>query len=97
MNLAKFLTHNKNRRMASLQKKVVLFTLLKLCMIIVVSSRGAVYTPPNVERVTDQFSRISVNQGYNVFFGGSNIHLMNNGTNADLILDKSSGNRTSRL
>ncbi|KAL3501204.1 hypothetical protein ACH5RR_035653 [Cinchona calisaya] len=77
--------------MASLQKKFVFFSLLKLCMILVVSSRGAVYTPPNVERVTDQFSRISVNQGYNVFYGGSNIHLTNNGTSVDLILDKSSG------
>lgn len=66
-------------------------------MLIVVSSRGPVYTPPNVERVTDQFSRVSVNQGYNVFYGGSNVHLTNNGTSADLILDKSSGNGNMKI
>ncbi|CAI9756271.1 unnamed protein product [Fraxinus pennsylvanica] len=60
-------------------------------MIIEVSARGAVYTPPNVERLTDRFSRVPVNERYNVAFGGSNVHMTNNGTNADLSLDKSSG------
>lgn len=60
-------------------------------MIIAVSCRGAVYTPPNVERVADMFSRIPVNQGYDVFFGNANILMTNNGSNADLSLDKISG------
>ncbi|KAK6160167.1 hypothetical protein DH2020_003548 [Rehmannia glutinosa] len=58
--------------------------------IIVVYSRGPVYTPPDVDRLTDRFSRLSVNQSYNVFFGGANVHVTNNGTRADLSLDKSS-------
>ncbi|XP_027098931.2 probable xyloglucan endotransglucosylase/hydrolase protein 33 [Coffea arabica] len=91
MNFAKLLVHSENQRMAGLHKKFAFFGLLKLWMLILVSSRGPVYTPPNVERVTDQFRRISVSQGYNVFYGGSNVHLTNNGTSADLILDKSSG------
>lgn len=60
-------------------------------MIAVASSLGPIYTPPEAERLTDRFSRLSVNQGYNVFFGGANVRLTNNGSNADLILDKSSG------
>ncbi|KAK6160184.1 hypothetical protein DH2020_003565 [Rehmannia glutinosa] len=65
--------------------------LIFLRNIIVVYSRGPVYTPPNVDRLTDRFSRLSVNQSYNVFFGGANVHVTNNGTSADLSLDKSSG------
>ncbi|CAI9092889.1 OLC1v1028247C1 [Oldenlandia corymbosa var. corymbosa] len=72
-------------------KRLVFFSFLILCLIVVVSGKGAIYTPPDVEKVTDQFSRISVNQGFNVLYGGSNIHQTNNGTNADLILDKTSG------
>lgn len=63
-----------------------------LTLIVAVFGRGAIYTPPNVEKISDQFKRIPVNQGYNVFFGGSNVHMNNNGSNADLILDKTSGN-----
>jgi xyloglucan:xyloglucosyl transferase len=53
--------------------------------------QGAVYKPPNVERLTDRFSHVSVDQGYYHAFGGSNIRPTNNGSTADLILDKSSG------
>lgn len=68
------------------------FNLLLLStMIIAVSSRGAVYTPPNVEKVTNMFKRIPVDQGYNVFFGNTNVVTTNNGSNADLSLDKKSG------
>ncbi|KAL2519516.1 putative xyloglucan endotransglucosylase/hydrolase protein 33 [Abeliophyllum distichum] len=60
-------------------------------MIIEVFALGAVYTPPNVERLTDRFSRVPVSERYTVAFGGSNVHMTNNGTNADLSLNKSSG------
>lgn len=60
-------------------------------MIIAVSCRGAVYTPPNVEKVTNLFSRIPVDQGYNVSFGNANVAMKNNGSNAVLSLDKKSG------
>ncbi|XP_049364393.1 probable xyloglucan endotransglucosylase/hydrolase protein 33 [Solanum verrucosum] len=72
-------------------RKIVLSQFLILCMIIVVSCRGPVYKPPEIEKLTDHFSRLSVNQSYNVFYGGSNIHMTNNGSSAEIILDKSSG------
>ncbi|KAK4423820.1 putative xyloglucan endotransglucosylase/hydrolase protein 33 [Sesamum alatum] len=56
-----------------------------------VYSRGPVYRPPDVERLTDRFSQVSVTQSHNVSFGGSNVRVTNNGTSADLSLDKSSG------
>lgn len=67
------------------------FTILALCNIIHAYSRGPVYTPPGVERLTESFSRLSVNQSYNVFFGGANVQITGNGTGAKLSLDKSSG------
>ncbi|GMP58029.1 hypothetical protein CsSME_00021854 [Camellia sinensis var. sinensis] len=60
-------------------------------MIVVVSSRGAIYTPPSVPHLTDRFNHVPINQGYSEFFGHSNIHLMSNGSIANLILDNSSG------
>ncbi|CAL5338344.1 unnamed protein product [Camellia sinensis] len=59
-------------------------------MIVVVSSRGAIYTPPSVPHLTDRFNHVPINQGYSEFFGHSNIHLMSNGSIANLILDNSS-------
>ncbi|MCE3216399.1 hypothetical protein HAX54_006344 [Datura stramonium] len=72
-------------------KTLLLSELLTVCMIVVVSSLGPIYTPPDIERLTDRFSRLPVNQGYEAFFGGANVRLINNGSSADLILDKSSG------
>ncbi|KAL7110297.1 hypothetical protein ACP275_05G015900 [Erythranthe tilingii] len=66
-------------------------SLFIFCKIVNVYSSGPVYTPPDVERLTDRFNQVSVNKSCDVFFGGSNIHVTNNGTNADLSLDKSSG------
>ncbi|KAI3467510.1 hypothetical protein Pfo_024173 [Paulownia fortunei] len=77
--------------MAMFHHNLFLTSLLVFCKIIAVYSLGPVYTPPDVERLTDSFSRLSVNQSYNVFFGGSNVHVTSNGTSADLSLDKSSG------
>ncbi|KAJ6400910.1 hypothetical protein OIU84_016351 [Salix udensis] len=79
--------------MAVLQEIVVL-GLLVLCMAASVSahSRHSHYTPPpNVIRLTDVFSRVSIGREYSTFFGGSNTKLLNNGSVANLALDKSSG------
>ncbi|GFP80087.1 probable xyloglucan endotransglucosylase/hydrolase protein 33 [Phtheirospermum japonicum] len=64
---------------------------LIFCKIVEVCSRGPVYTPPGVERLTDRFGRVSVNQSYDVSFGGSNIRMTSNGTGANISLDKSTG------
>ncbi|KAM7484248.1 hypothetical protein LguiA_000257 [Lonicera macranthoides] len=64
---------------------------LSLLIFIVDPSRSAVYKPPNVERLTDRFGHVSVNQGFSRAFGGSNIRATNNGSTAELILNKSSG------
>uniref|UniRef100_A0A5B7BGY2 Xyloglucan endotransglucosylase/hydrolase n=1 Tax=Davidia involucrata TaxID=16924 RepID=A0A5B7BGY2_DAVIN len=78
--------------MAFLQERLLFLSLLIFCNIIVeVSSRGAYYTPPKVPPLTDRFSHISINQGFSESFGHSNVHLMNNGSTANLILDKASG------
>ncbi|KAF9669216.1 hypothetical protein SADUNF_Sadunf14G0084800 [Salix dunnii] len=78
--------------MAFLQEIVVL-GLLVLCMAASVSahSRHSHYTPPNVFRLTDVFSHVSIGREYSTFFGGSNTKLLNNGSEANLALDKSSG------
>lgn len=60
-------------------------------VVIIVSARGPIYTPPTVDRLTDRFRPAGVSQGYNVLYGGHNIQLKNNGSSADLVLDKSSG------
>lgn len=78
--------------MALMKENSFLLSVLIFSTIVAVSSRGAVYTPPNVERLTDRFSHVSVNRGFSQFFGGSNIHLKNNGTYVDILLDKTTGN-----
>ncbi|PIM98632.1 hypothetical protein CDL12_28885 [Handroanthus impetiginosus] len=77
--------------MATFHHILFLTTLQVFCNIIQVYSSGPVYKPPPVERLTDRFSRLSFNQSYNVFFGGRNVHVTNNGTGADISLDKYSG------
>lgn len=77
--------------MAQLLESSLLLSFLILSTIVAVSSRGAVYTPPNVERLTDRFSHLPVNQGFSLFFGGSNIRLKNNGSSVDILLDKTTG------
>ncbi|GER32254.1 xyloglucan endotransglucosylase/hydrolase protein [Striga asiatica] len=69
----------------------LLTSLLTLTKIILIYSRGPVYTPPAVERLTDSFARLSVNQSYYVSYGGNNVHVTGNGTSVNLSLDKSSG------
>lgn len=80
--------------MSIFSNKTFFSIIVIFCRIIEVCSRGPVYTPPNVERLTDRFGRVTVNKSYDVFFGGSNIQVMNNGTSVDLNLDKSSGKMT---
>ncbi|GJW23314.1 probable xyloglucan endotransglucosylase/hydrolase protein 33, partial [Tanacetum coccineum] len=60
-------------------------------LLLSVSSRGAVYRPPTVERLTDRFPRIPFTKGMSTLFGASNIHIKSNGSYADIILDKTSG------
>ncbi|RAL53260.1 hypothetical protein DM860_006932 [Cuscuta australis] len=58
----------------------------------VVSARGPIYAPPNVQRLTDRFTPAShINHSYNVLYGAQNVQMKNNGSTVDLILDKSSG------
>lgn len=77
--------------MASTEEKLLFSSLLVFSLIATVSSRGAFYTPPTVPSLTNRFDRVSINQGYSESFGHSNIRILNNGSNANLILDKSSG------
>ncbi|CAK9182477.1 unnamed protein product [Ilex paraguariensis] len=77
--------------MAFLQHKLLLSSLLIFRIIVEVSSRGAVYTPPSVELLTGRFNHVSVNQGFSVSYGASHVRWINNGSYADLSLDKASG------
>ncbi|KAF5726750.1 xyloglucan endotransglucosylase/hydrolase protein 33 precursor [Tripterygium wilfordii] len=61
------------------------------CMTVVVSSHSKVYTPPGVPHLTDLFSHVSFEQSFSTSFGGSNVKLFNNGSLANLSLDKESG------
>lgn len=77
--------------MENLYNTVFLVSLLVFYEMAEVYSRGPIYTPPDVERLTDHFSRTLINQSYTVSFGGSNVRVTNNGTSVDLSLDKISG------
>ncbi|KAF8378304.1 hypothetical protein HHK36_029643 [Tetracentron sinense] len=65
--------------------------LLIFCMTVVSSSQHGHYMPPNVTRLTDLFHHLTFNDGFSEYFGSSNIHLIDNGSYVDLVLDKSSG------
>ncbi|KAJ9169581.1 hypothetical protein P3X46_017754 [Hevea brasiliensis] len=79
--------------MALLQESnnVLLGLFWLLCMTLEVSSHSShmQYTPPNVTRLTDLFSSVSIGQGFSTFFGGSSVKLLNNGSYVYLALDKS--------
>lgn len=78
--------------MALLQENTLFFSLLfLLCMAISVSSHNRPYSPPDVPRLTDLFPHVAVDQGFSKFFGAQNVRLLNNGSYANLALDKSSG------
>ena len=83
--------HPLNKNMAFVEQKPLLFSVIIFCFIAAASSRGPIYTPPNVPRLTDSFGHVPIDQGYSEFFGHPNIQLTNNGSNANLILDKVSG------
>lgn len=78
--------------MALLQQKV----LISLLIISSISAAAASENEhggaaPNVTILTDLFGHLSFNHGFTEFFGSSNIQLINNGSYANLILNKSSG------
>lgn len=77
--------------MAFAEEELLILSLSIFSLIATVSSRGAIYTPPTVPNLTNRFDHVLINQGYSEFFGHSNIRILNNGSNANLILDKSSG------
>lgn len=78
--------------MAFLQEKFILsFLVIFSSLLLSVSSPGPVYRPPTVERLTDRFPRIPIPQGMSTLFGASNIHMKNNGSYANIILDKTTG------
>ncbi|KAI7757007.1 hypothetical protein M8C21_003384 [Ambrosia artemisiifolia] len=56
-----------------------------------VSSRGPIYKPPSVEQLTNRFPSTPFSGKMSTFFGASNIHMKNNGSYADIILDKKTG------
>ncbi|CAI0386047.1 unnamed protein product [Linum tenue] len=74
------------------RENMLLLSLLFLSLAAgVSSSRNRPYTPPNVRRLTDLFGRLTINQGFNTYYGGQNIKQFNNGSFATLSLDKTSG------
>ncbi|GAV78751.1 Glyco_hydro_16 domain-containing protein/XET_C domain-containing protein [Cephalotus follicularis] len=75
--------------MALLQENLLLL-LLFFCMALLVTSIRQ-YTPPNVTHLTDLFSHVPFDQGLSTYFGGPNIKLINNGSYANIALDKSTG------
>jgi len=72
--------------MAFAEEELLILSLLIFSLIATVSSRGAIYTPPTVPNLTNRFDHVLINQGYSEFFGHSNIRILNNGSNANLIL-----------
>jgi len=62
-----------------------------LCSLSLVSAHSRKFTTPNVTRLTDQFSKIAIENGFSRRFGAHNIQV--NGSLAKLTLDKSSGNK----
>ncbi|XP_047308942.1 probable xyloglucan endotransglucosylase/hydrolase protein 33 [Impatiens glandulifera] len=60
-------------------------------MVPFVQSKGPIYVPPNVPKLTQRFPHAAVVQAYDNLYGQQNIHLLNNGSNVDLVLDKKSG------
>lgn len=67
---------------------LIMFTFSQL---LPVSSRGPIYKPPSVERLTDRFHSTPVDGKMTTFFGASHIHMKSNGSYADIVLDKTSG------
>ncbi|KAK9052100.1 hypothetical protein SSX86_028728 [Deinandra increscens subsp. villosa] len=78
--------------MAFLQQNFLLLCVVTFSSLLLqVSSRGPVYKPPTVEKVTDRFPRIPFTEGMSTLFGPTNVHFKSNGSYADIILDKTSG------
>ncbi|CAN0892914.1 Probable xyloglucan endotransglucosylase/hydrolase protein 33 [Linum grandiflorum] len=69
----------------------LLYLLLLAASASQVSSRNTPYTPPNVKRLTDLFVPLTINQGFNTYYGAQHVRQFNNGSFATLSLDKTSG------
>lgn len=77
--------------MALLQQKLLASLLVIFGISAAVSAGNGHDAAPNVTRLTDLFGHLTFNHGFTEFFGGSNIQPINNGSYANLILNKSSG------
>lgn len=77
--------------MALLQQKLLASLLVIFGISAAVSAGNGYDAAPNVTRLTDLFGHLTFNHGFTEFFGGSNIQPINNGSYANLILNKSSG------
>ncbi|XP_076944191.1 putative xyloglucan endotransglucosylase/hydrolase protein 33 [Bidens hawaiensis] len=82
-----------SKKMTFLHQRFVLSCLLMFTcsQVLPVSSRGPIYKPPSVERLTDRFHSTPVDGKMTTFFGASHIHMKSNGSYADIVLDKTSG------
>lgn len=81
-------------KMTSLLQRFFLITCLVIytsSLLLPVLSRGPVYKPPSVERLTERFHPAPVTQKMSTLYGGSNIQMKSNGAYADITLDKTSG------
>lgn len=76
--------------MAFFQGKIHFWCVLILCCMSLLVSSDRRYTSPSVPRLTDVFTRVSIDRGFSKVFGGSNIQIIN-GSMATLDLDKNSG------
>ncbi|KAJ8759002.1 hypothetical protein K2173_003240 [Erythroxylum novogranatense] len=76
--------------MAFSQENIVLGVLL-LYMSLGVYSHNKYYTPPNVARLTDLFTHVSISERFSTSYGESNVKILSNGSFATLALDKKSG------
>lgn len=83
------MTSLKKYKMKIMWETAVVFC---LCSLSLVSSHSRKFTTPNVTRLTDQFTKITIENGFVRRFGAHNIQV--NGSLAKLTLDKSSGNIT---
>ncbi|KAJ0818223.1 putative xyloglucan:xyloglucosyl transferase, Xyloglucan-specific endo-beta-1,4-glucanase [Helianthus annuus] len=93
-NLSNYLCNTFNSKKMTFLHQRFLLSCLILSIILwlpQVSSRGPIYRPPSVERLTDRFRSTPVSQKMSTFFGASNIHMKSNGSYTDIILDKTSG------
>lgn len=78
--------------MSFLQEQLLLAGILIFsCIEVVISSNNGNYMPPNLTHLTDFFPHRPFNQVFSEFFGGGNIRIAGDGSQAELLLNKSTG------